>query len=57
MVEVVGYAHVLELAVAAGDAPIVTFSGRDFRSGMLRFPDLVVQTPGAWLKSRPVLKE
>ncbi len=49
--------HVLELAVAAGDAPIVTVNGRDFRSGELCFPDLVVQTPGAWLKSRPVLKE
>jgi len=49
--------HVLELAVAAGDAPIVTFNRRDFRGGELRFPDLVVQTPGAWLKSRPVKKE
>jgi hypothetical protein len=48
---------VLELAVAAGDAPIVTFNRRDFRSGELRFPDIVVQTPGAWLKSRRLLKE
>ncbi len=47
--------HVLELAVAAGDAPVVTFNRRDFRTGELRFPDLVVQTPGAWLKSHPVL--
>jgi putative PIN family toxin of toxin-antitoxin system len=44
--------HVLELAVAAGDAPIVTFNRRDFRSGELRFPGLIVQTPGAWLRSR-----
>jgi putative PIN family toxin of toxin-antitoxin system len=49
--------HVLELAVAAGDAPIVTFNRRDFRGGELRFPDLVVQTPGAWLRSRAALKE
>jgi putative PIN family toxin of toxin-antitoxin system len=44
--------HVLELAVAAGDAPIVTFNRRDFRRGELRFPGLIVQTPGAWLRSR-----
>jgi len=49
--------HVLELAVAAADAPIVTFNRRDFRSGELRFPRIVVQTPGAWLKSRAPLKE
>jgi hypothetical protein len=42
---------VLELAVAAGDAPIVTFNRRDFRSGELHFPGIIVQTPGAWLKS------
>jgi hypothetical protein len=45
------------LAVAAGDAPIVTFNRRDFRSGELRFPGIVVQTPGAWLKSLALLKE
>jgi putative PIN family toxin of toxin-antitoxin system len=49
--------HVLELAVAVADAPIVTFNRRDFRSGELRFPGIVVQTPGAWLKSRASLKE
>jgi hypothetical protein len=49
--------HVLELAVAAGDAPIVTFNRRDFRSGELRFPGIIVQTPGAWLKSLAPLKE
>jgi len=49
--------HVLELAVAAGDAPIVTFNRRDFRRGELRFPGIIVQTPGAWLKSLGPLKE
>ena len=49
--------HVLELAVAAGDAPIVTFNRRDFRGGELRFPGIIVQTPGAWLKSLAPLKE
>jgi len=49
--------HVLELAVAAGDAPTVTFNRRDFRSGELRFPGIIVQTPGAWLKSLGHLKE
>jgi hypothetical protein len=44
--------HVLELAVAAGDAPIVTFNRRDFRVGELRFPSIVVQTPTAWLNSQ-----
>jgi len=49
--------HVLELAVAAGDAPIVTFNRRDFRIGELRFPGIIVQTPGAWLKPLAPLKE
>jgi predicted nucleic acid-binding protein len=44
--------HILELAVAAGDAPIVTFNRRDFRGGQLRFPSIAVETPAAWLKSR-----
>jgi hypothetical protein len=45
--------HVLKLAVATGDAPIVTFNRRDFRSGELRFPGIIVQTHGAclWLPS------
>jgi uncharacterized protein len=43
--------HVLELAVAAGDAPIVAFNRRYFRGGELRFPSIVVQTPAAWLSS------
>lgn len=46
--------HVLELAVASGDAPIVTFNRRDFRGGELRFPLIVVQTPDAWLKSQGI---
>ena len=37
--------HVLELAVAAGDAPIVTFNRRDVAGGQLRFPDIQVLTP------------
>jgi len=49
--------HVLELAVAAGDAPIVTFNRRDVRGGELPFPGIIVQTPGAWLKSLASLKE
>ena len=49
--------HVMELAVAAGAAPIVTLNGRDFRGGELRFPGIVVQTPAAWLKSQMALKE
>jgi putative PIN family toxin of toxin-antitoxin system len=48
--------HVLELAVAAGDAPIVTLNRRDFRGGELRFPSLVVQTPAAWLRSKKILQ-
>ena len=49
--------HVLELAVAAGDAPIVTFNRRDFHGGELRFPGILVQTPGTWLKSFDSMKE
>jgi len=48
--------HVLELAVAAGDAPIVTFDRRDFHGGELRFPSLDIQTPAAWLKSKKILQ-
>ena len=42
--------HVMELAVAAGDAPIVTFNRRDFANGQLRFPSVEVMTPTVWLK-------
>jgi predicted nucleic acid-binding protein len=44
--------HVLELAIAAGGIPIVTFNRRDFAGGELRFPGLVVQTPATWLRAR-----
>ena len=46
--------HVLELAVAAVSIPIITFNRRDFVGGELRFPDLIVQTPAAWLKAHRV---
>jgi predicted nucleic acid-binding protein len=49
--------HVMELAIAAGDASIVTFNRKDVRGGELRFPDIAVQTPGAWLRSRTTVKE
>jgi putative PIN family toxin of toxin-antitoxin system len=44
--------HVLELAIAAGSIPIITFNRRDFAGGELRFPGLLVQTPTAWLKAQ-----
>lgn len=43
--------HVLELAVAAGAIPIVTFNRRDFEGGQLRFPELFIETPAAWLRT------
>ncbi|MBS0398019.1 MAG: putative toxin-antitoxin system toxin component, PIN family [Proteobacteria bacterium] len=42
--------HVLELAVAAGSATILTFNGRDFSRGELRFPDVAIRSPAQWLK-------
>jgi len=42
--------HLVELAVAASDAPIVTYNRRDFRGGELSFPQLRVLTPTQWLK-------
>lgn len=42
--------HVLELAVAAGSATILTFNLRDFLRGELRFPDVAIQSPANWLK-------
>lgn len=42
--------HVLELAVAAGSATILTFNRRDFTRGELRFPDIAIQSPAGWLK-------
>ena len=40
-----GDSHVVELAVAAGDAPIVTYNRKDFRGGELIFPQLRICTP------------
>jgi uncharacterized protein len=42
--------HVLELAVAAGSATILTFNRKDFSRGDLRFPDVAIQSPASWLK-------
>ena len=42
--------HVLELAVAAGGATILTFNRKDFLRGELRFPDVAILSPGSWLK-------
>lgn len=42
--------HVLELAVAAGRATILTFNRRDFSRGELRFPDVAIRSPADWLK-------
>jgi uncharacterized protein len=42
--------HVLELAIAAGTASIVTYNRKDFRGGDLNFPDVRVLTPAEWLK-------
>ena len=42
--------HVLELAVAAGGATILTFNRKDFSSGELRFPEVAIQAPASWLR-------
>lgn len=42
--------HVLELAVAAGSATILTFNRKDFSRGELQFPDVAIQSPATWLK-------
>lgn len=49
--------HVLELAIAAGGIPIVTFNRRDFLGGELRFPGLILETPAAWLKAQHAAQE
>jgi putative PIN family toxin of toxin-antitoxin system len=43
--------HVMELAVAAGGATIVTFNRRDFLRGELRFPGVAIESPADWLKT------
>lgn len=44
--------HVLELAVAAGGATILTFNRKDFTRGELRFPDVTIQSPANWLREQ-----
>lgn len=44
--------HVFELAVAAQDAPLLTWNVRDFASAELRFPKVRVRTPAQWLKEK-----
>ena len=41
---------VMELAVAAGSATILTFNRRDFSRGELRFPGVAIQSPANWRK-------
>jgi uncharacterized protein len=41
--------HVFELAVAAADAPLVTYNIRDFAQPQLKFPHLEILTPAQWL--------
>ncbi len=42
--------HVLELAVAAGGATILTFNRKDFSRGELRFPNVAIRSPADWIK-------
>lgn len=42
--------HVMELAVAAGDATVITHNTRDFSGAELKFPSVSVLTPAQWLK-------
>jgi predicted nucleic acid-binding protein len=42
--------HVFELAVAAGDAVLLTWNLRDFSRAELRFPHLRIMTPADWMK-------
>jgi hypothetical protein len=42
--------HVLELAVAAGSATILTFNRKDFSRGELQFPGVAIQPPANWLR-------
>ena len=43
--------HVFELAVAAADAPLLTYNLRDFAQPQLKFPHLRIITPAQWLAS------
>lgn len=42
--------HVYELAVAALDAPLLTYNQRDFMQPQLKFPSLQIMTPAQWLQ-------
>jgi predicted nucleic acid-binding protein len=42
--------HVIELAVAGGATSLITYNVKDFRRGELRFPQVAIETPGAFLK-------
>lgn len=42
--------HVYELAVAALDAPLLTYNQRDFMHPQLKFPSLQIMTPAQWLQ-------
>lgn len=42
--------HVYELAVAALDAPLLTYNQRDFMHAQLKFPALQIMSPSQWLQ-------
>jgi len=42
--------HLIELAVAGGARSVITHNVRDFQSGELRFPRILIETPGDFLK-------
>jgi uncharacterized protein len=42
--------HVYELAVAALDAPLLTYNQRDFMHAQLKFPSLQIMSPSQWLQ-------
>ena len=44
--------HVFELAVAAANAPLLTYNLRDFAQPQLKFPHLQIITPAQWLCGR-----
>jgi uncharacterized protein len=41
--------QLFELAVAANDAPLITYNLRDFANPQLKFPSLRILTPAQWL--------
>ena len=44
--------HLIELAIAGGATSIITHNVRDFQHGELRFPQVVIETPGDFLKRK-----